>query len=152
MTTPGFAPDRRTFLRAAGALAGGAALGTPAPTRAADDTADTAVAALYESLTAAQRKVMCFDWDKKGGYGGLPLRLHVTNNWAGSPVKVGDLTADQRALVGEVLNSVLAEGWAAKLERQAKDDTGKAWTEDRKIAIFGTPGSGSASASSPGST
>jgi len=37
---------------------------------------------------------MCFDWDKKGGYGGLPLRLHVTNNWVVSPVKIGDLTAE----------------------------------------------------------
>lgn len=142
MTTFTSTPDRRTFLRAAGALAGGAAFGSTAPARAADDTADKAVAALYESLTAVQRKAMCFDWDKKGGDGGLPLRLHVTNNWAVSPVKIGDLTADQRTLVGDVLNSVLAEGWAGKLERQAKDDTGKAWTEDRKIAIFGVPGTG----------
>ena len=61
MTTPGSAPDRRTFLRAAGALASGAVFGTHAPARAADDTADKAVAALYESLTAVQRKAMCFD-------------------------------------------------------------------------------------------
>ena len=61
MTTFTSTPDRRTFLRAAGALAGGAAFGSTAPARAADDTADKAVAALYESLTAVQRKAMCFD-------------------------------------------------------------------------------------------
>jgi len=70
LTTPGSAPDRRTFLLAAGALASGTALGTPAPASAADDSADKAVAALYESLTAAQRKATCFDWDEKGGCGG----------------------------------------------------------------------------------
>jgi hypothetical protein len=78
----------------------------------------------------------------KKGYGGLPLRLHVTNNWAVSPVKVGALTRDQQVLVEEVLKSVLAPGWPEKLARQAKDDTGKPWTEDRKIALFGNPKSG----------
>jgi hypothetical protein len=134
--------NRRDFLHTAAAIAGGAVVGTLAPSaQGAEDTANKVVATLYESLTEAQRKAMCFEWDKKG-YGGLPLRLHVTNNWAVSPVKIGDLTADQQALVGEVLNSVLAEGWAEKLAKQAKDDTAKAWTEDRKIAIFGTPMSG----------
>ncbi|MDB5310177.1 MAG: hypothetical protein JWO38_4379 [Gemmataceae bacterium] len=97
--------------------------------------------ALHDSLTDAQRTAMCFDWDRKG-YGGLPLRLHVTNNWAVSPIRVGDFTADQQALVEEVFKSVLAEGWTEKLAAQAKDDTGKPWTEDRKVAIFGTPGTG----------
>jgi hypothetical protein len=125
-------------------LAGGAILGSAgSPASAAgDDGADKAVKALHDSLTDAQRKAMCFDWDKKGPYGGLPLRLHVTNNWAVSNTKIGDLKADQQALVDDVFKSVLAEGWTEKLAKQAKDDTGKAWTEDRKIAIFGTPGSG----------
>lgn len=103
-------------------------------------TADAAVKALYESLSMQQRKAMCFEWDHKG-YGGLPLRLHVTNNWAVSDTKVGDLTRDQQSLVDDIFNSVLNPGWAEKLAQQAKDDTGKLWTEDRKIAIFGTPDS-----------
>jgi hypothetical protein len=103
--------------------------------------ADRAVRALYEALDARQKKAMCFDWDRKG-HGGLPLRLHVTNNWAVSPVKVGALSRDQQALVAAILDSVLEPGWPEKLARQAKDDTGKPWTEDRKIAIFGTPKSG----------
>jgi len=45
MTTPSSTPDRRTFLRTAGTLAGGAAFATPAPTCAADDTADNITAA-----------------------------------------------------------------------------------------------------------
>lgn len=45
-------------------------------------------------------------WDRTD-YGDLPSRLHVTNNWAVSPVALGALK-----------------------------------TEDHKVAIFGSPGSG----------
>jgi hypothetical protein len=137
--------DRRQFLQRSAtttalagilsATAGSAA--APPPTGAAD----VAVKALYDSLTDQQKKSLCFDWDKKG-YGGFPLRLHVTNNWAVSNTTIGSLSKDQQALVEDILNSVLNPGWPAKLAQQAKDDTGKPWTEDRKIAIFGTPDSG----------
>jgi hypothetical protein len=105
------------------------------------ERAEKAVKALYDSLTDSQRKIMCLDWDAKG-YGNLPLRLHVTNNWAVSPMTVGALRKEQQALVEDIFVSVLQPDWPAKLHQQAKDDTGKDWTEDRKIAIFGTPGSG----------
>lgn len=140
--------NRRDFLgsvaaAASAATVGGAMFATASQAAAApiaDGVADTAVKALYESLSEQQRRAMCFAWDHKG-YGGLPLRLHVTNNWAVSDTRIGDLTGDQQALVGDILNSVLAPGWSEKLAQQAKDDTGKLWTEDRKIAIFGTPDS-----------
>jgi hypothetical protein len=139
--------DRRRFFQSA-AVAATSALGASLPgnvprATAAPDAkpADAAVKALYDSLSEVQRKAFAFDWDRKG-YGNLPLRLHVTNNWAVSNTKVGDLTKDQQALVEEILRSVLNPGWPEKLARQAKDDTGKPWTEDRKIALFGTPDSG----------
>jgi len=140
---------RRQFFTTLAAAAGSAALGgslleTAGGSTAAPEgknAADAAVKALYESLGGAQKKVMCFDWDKKG-YGGLPLRLHVTNNWAVSSMKIGTLKQDQQALVGDILKSVLNPDWPDRLAQQAKDDTGKPWTEDRKIAIFGTPESG----------
>jgi hypothetical protein len=138
------AHPRRDFLRTAAAVVGGSLLGAASRLEAVetDSDADKAVAALYESLLPAQRKVMCFDWDHKGPYGGLPLRLHVTNNWAVSPMAVGALTKDQQALVEAIFGSVLAAGWPEKIHQQAKDDTGQSWKQDRKIAIFGTPGSG----------
>jgi hypothetical protein len=108
---------------------------------AADSDAAEAVRALYESLSDGQKKALCFDWDHKG-HGGLPLRLHVTNNWAVSNTTIASLTKDQQALVADVLQSVLNPGWPEKLARQAKDDTGKHWTADRKIALFGAPASG----------
>lgn len=133
--------NRRDFLRGVAAAAAAATSGQSLAAEPAATAADTAVKALYESLSDQQKKVMCFDWDKKG-HGGLPLRLHVTNNWAVSSMKVAALGKDQQALVEEIFKSVLNPGWPEKLAQQAKDDTGQHWTEDRKIAIFGTPGSG----------
>lgn len=141
--------DRRGFVQSVaatmtGAVATGSILGTAPPARAASDAKNevtAAVEALYESLSDQQKKALCFDWDRKG-YGGLPLRLHVTNNWAVSNTAIASLSKDQQALVEEVLKSVLNPGWPEKLAQQAKDDTGKHWAQDRKIAIFGTPGSG----------
>ena len=140
---PGEGSDRRKFLRTAAAAAlSGSVLGTTSPSDAAPDSdADKAVRTFYESLNDKQKKAMCFAWDHKGP-SGLPLRLHVTNNWAVSNTTVASLTKDQQALVGDVLKSVLNPGWPEKLEQQAKDDTGKPWAEDRKIALFGTPESG----------
>jgi len=61
--------DRRGFLGTAATIAGGSILGAASPLpQAAEptDDADKAVKMLYDALTDAQRKVMCFDWDKKG--------------------------------------------------------------------------------------
>src|SRR5262249_54878781 len=133
--------DRRQAIQALSAGAAGALLNV-ASAAPAESEADKAVRALYDSLDEAQRKVMCFAWDKVGGYGKYPLRLHVTNNWAVSKMSVGALKKPQQELVGAVFDSVLQPGWAEKLHKQAKDDTGQDWKQDRKIAIFGTPGSG----------
>src|SRR5260370_28038607 len=140
--------DRRQFLRrlyvgTAGMLL--EAAGPPPAQAAASPTvseADRAVQALYESLDEAQRQVMCRPWDRPGGYGKSPLRLHVTNNWAVSRMTVGSLKKGQQELVGAIFESVLQPGWTEKLHKQARDDTGRDWRQDRKIAIFGTPGSG----------
>lgn len=141
---------RRDFLRtsavAVGGLLGANALclnaAEPQAAPQPPSAADVAVKALYDSLSEPQRKVVCFDWDKKGGYGGLPLRLHVTNNWAVSSMAIGSLNKEQQTLVQAVFESVLETGWTEKLHQQAKDDTGRPWLQDRKIAIFGTPASG----------
>jgi Protein of unknown function (DUF3500) len=134
---PGGSLDRRGFLRglAAATVVGAVAQGA----RAAPSPAETAIKALHDALTEQQKKAMCFEWDRKGP-GGLPLRLHVSNNWAVSNTTVGSLTREQQGLVEEILKSVLNPGWPAKLAQQAKDDTGKHWTQDRKIALFGKPG------------
>ena len=121
---------RRNFMAAAAATAGDSLLPAALAAAEIETPADKAVKALYDSLTEAQRKIMCFEWDKKG-YGKYPLRLHVTNNWAVSPVAVRSFTKDQQALIGAIFDSVMEEGWTDKLHKQTKDDTGKPWTRIR---------------------
>lgn len=106
-----------------------------------DGPSSKAIRGFHESLSPQQRKTMCFAWGHKGP-SGLPLRFHVTNNWAVSPAAVRSFTKEQQKLIGDVFDSVLDKGWTDKLHKQAQDDTGKHWTEDRKIALFGEPGRG----------
>jgi hypothetical protein len=131
---------RRDFHTASAAVLGNVLLASAAAAET-QSAADKAVKALYDSLTEPQCKVMCHEWDKQG-YGKYPLRLHATNNWAVSNMAIGSLTKEQQAIVADIFPSVLQPDWPAKLHQQAKDDTGNDWTRDRKIAIFGTPGSG----------
>jgi len=112
-------PNRRDYLKtvAATAALGGSileAVPQSSAADAADSDADKAVRALYQALSDRQKKALCFDWDHKGP-GGLPLRLHVTNNWAVSNTTIASLTKDQQALVEDILKSVLNPGWPEKL-------------------------------------
>src|SRR5262245_33091376 len=80
--------DRRAFLKAVGVTAATAAGAVPllwatpkahaAPT--VRSAAETAVKALYDSLTDEQRKEICFDWNYQDPERGL-LRTFVSNNW-----------------------------------------------------------------------
>src|SRR5438067_1181641 len=96
-------------------LGGLAATSLGAAAWAADDSKDRpttttrsakAIKALHESLTAEQRQAICFSWDHRGA-SGLPLRLHVTNNWAVSKRNIKSFSRDQQALIGEIIQSVL---------------------------------------------
>jgi hypothetical protein len=134
---------RRQFLAAAGAtvfavpklVADAGSKKTSAP--------ETAVKALYDSLTEDQKKVICFDWDHIDKDRGL-LRTHVSNNWqitkptiAGS----GFYTKQQEGIVRDIFTGLVDPEWVAKFDKQMKDDSGgKAWGATQAIAIFGKPG------------
>src|SRR5689334_6353722 len=90
--------DRRTFLRAAGgaALAGaavslwpGVRTASAAPT--ARSSAETTAAELFQSLTADQKKTICFPFDHD-------LRKKVNANWQITKPTLGDnfYTKEQR--------------------------------------------------------
>jgi hypothetical protein len=146
----GFDFNRRDFLRSSvvgiGAAAAGLTVplfGAPhveaAPTR--KSAAETAVRALYETLTAEQKKEMCFDWDHKDAMRGI-LRTHVSNNWQiTKPHIVGDFyTKKQFDLIRTVWEGIINPEWKTKFLKQLKDDTGgKEWGNQQSIAIFGTP-------------
>src|SRR5688572_29138947 len=83
--TPDLSVSRRQFMRttAAALAAGGVPLfATPkaAATPTRTSPAETAVKALYDSLTDVQKKEICFAWDHKDPKRGL-LRTFVANNW-----------------------------------------------------------------------
>lgn len=135
---------RRDFL---GAVAGAALGSTAAPLLAqtpaeANQASPSAapIRALYDSLSDEQRGRMCFAWDRRG-FTGLPLRLHVTNNWDISPAALTSFTMEQQRLIDDILASVLSPGWPERLKRQARDDTARPWG-NQKIAIFGRPDQG----------
>lgn len=142
--------DRRGFLHTVGAAAltataGGVLLprrasAAPTPTSAAE----TAVKALYDTLTPEQRKAVCFAWDHKDPARGL-LRTHVSNNWhiTSQTIDSNFYTPKQKGIVFDIFKGIFNPEWHAKLLKQLKDDNnGKPFGADQNIAIFGVPGEG----------
>jgi hypothetical protein len=150
------APDhlwvsRRGFLKSVGATAVAAAAGgvglfavpkaqaVPSPKSAAE----TAVKALYDTLSEAQKKAICFDWDHTDNRG--LLRTHVSNNWHITPQTIDSdfYTKDQKALAFDVFKGIFNPEWHERILKQLKDDNGgRAWGAAQNIAIFGKPGEG----------
>ncbi len=137
--------DRRRFLVAAGAAAASLPLwATPraaaAPTP--KSAAETAVKALYDTLTPDQKKAVCFAWDHQDPKRGL-LRTHVSNNWHIVPqtIRSDFYTKKQQLIIHDIFKGLLNPEWHARFERQAFDDNGKQpWGTHQNIAIFGEPG------------
>src|SRR5262245_12980317 len=141
-------PSRRDFLQTATAAVGAAVTGglglfaTPraeaAPTP--KSAAETAVQALYGTLTDAQKKEVCFDWDFKDSRG--LLRTHVSNNWHITKPTIDSsfFTKEQKDLVFQIYKGIFNPDWHERLMKQLKDDTnGRPWGADQNIAIFGKP-------------
>jgi hypothetical protein len=133
--------NRREFLRT---TAAGAGLLLPGSVRAALETErkpESLVKTLYDSLTEAQKKEVCFDWDHKTDRG--LLRTHVSNNWqiTNRHIDSDFFTADQKELCKEIYKGIFNPDWHERLFKQLKDDTGgRPWGAEQSIAIFGTPG------------
>jgi hypothetical protein len=147
--------DRREFLRGLTVASAAATLPLWAVPKlqaapSSKSAAETAVKALYESLTDTQRKEVCFDWDyvdpnpDKSKSRGL-LRTFVSNNWhITKPTIEGNFfTKKQKDLIRDVYLGIFNPEWHKKIDKQLKDDTdNKAWGADQNIAIFGKPGDG----------
>ncbi len=145
---------RRDFLRTVGASAALAStVGLPlfATARSAaaapskSSPAETAVKALYDTLTDEQKKVVCFDWDfveTEGSRRGL-LRTRVSNNWhiTKPAIRSTFYTREQQTIIHDIFKGIINPEWYARFLKQLKDDTGgKAWGEQQNVAIFGKPG------------
>jgi Protein of unknown function (DUF3500) len=141
--------DRRQFLQGSSTLAVAAAAGAwggfatpralagPQPMR----TPETAVKALYDTLTPIQKKAVCFAWDYQDSRG--LLRTHVSNNWQITKPTIDSefFRPDQKEIVLEVFKGILNPDWHERIMKQLKDDSGgKPWGANQSIAIFGEPG------------
>jgi hypothetical protein len=142
--------DRRDFFKAVGTTAAAAAAtglplwatprvqAAPSPSSAAE----TAVKALYETLTDQQKEEICFDWDYKHPKLGL-LRTYVSANWhiTSPPIRSDFFTKKQQHLIHDVFKGIINPEWYARFLKQTKDDTeGQEWGAQQNIALFGKPG------------
>lgn len=134
--------DRRSFLKTAGAatlagvampmLVGQAGL-FAAPS--AKSTAETAVGRFYASLSAEQKKTLCFSFDNE-------LRTKISANWHITKPKVGSdfFNKDQQAIVSEIVKNVTSEEGYTRLKKQMDEDAGG--LDEFSVAMFGEPGNG----------
>ena len=145
-------PDRREFLRTVSTAATAAVLGgstlwsVPGLTAAPSpkSAAETAVKTLFDTLTDAQKKAICFDWDYKHPERGL-LRTHVSNFWAITKPSLNSTfyTKDQQKILFDIFKGIFNPDWHEKFVKQLKDDhDGKPWGAGLSCALFGTPGTG----------
>lgn len=152
MRAPIHSLSRRHFLAgsagAAAAVAHSAGSGLllgnePAATAAvAQQSSETLAGLLHASLTPQQREQVCFAWDHVHPKFGL-LRTRVANNWnATKPDVAGNFfTGDQRRLIRDIFEQLIAPEWHARFDKQLEDDTG-GFGHGQSIALIGEPGSG----------
>lgn len=131
--------NRREFLGTAAAV-----LALPAVVGAAprEETSETLVKVLFDSLSDAQRKQVCFDWDYKDKGRGL-LRTRISNNWKITPpsIKSKFYTAEQQAVIRRIWEGIVNPDWVERFDRQFKDDM-DGFAKAQAIALFGKPGEG----------
>lgn len=133
--------NRRDFARlvagaaVAGGLlprVGGASRAIAAPT--ARSTAETAVKRFYDTLTADQRKVVCFPFDHS-------LRSTINANWAITKPTIEELfNKEQQAILDEIFRGVVSPEGYEKFTKQMDEDYGG--FDQYHVAVFGTPGTG----------
>lgn len=130
--------DRRSFLKTGAAVIGAASSGFwtlpgafAAPTPAS--AAETAVGRFFNSLSAEQKKTICFGFND-------PLRQKINANWHITKPTVGNdfYTPQQRQLVEEIVQNVTSKDGYDRLKKQMEWDSGG--IQDYSVAVFGEPG------------
>jgi len=97
-------------------------------------TAETSVKRFYESLTDAQKRVVCFPFDH-------PLRNRINANWAITKPTIDEFfNQEQQATLDEIFRGIVSPDGYERLKKQMEEDAGG--FEQYHVAVFGTPGSG----------
>ncbi|GAA4423577.1 DUF3500 domain-containing protein [Bremerella cremea] len=143
---PFASPTRRQFLQTAAATTAGLAVGgrslIAADESAKQDSPESLVKVLYDSLSESQKKSVAFDWDHEDPLLGT-LRNHVENNWhiVDQTIDGNFYTSDQKHLIRQIFVGMINPEWVERFDRQLKDDAG-GFGKQQNIAIFGKPGEG----------
>src|ERR1700687_2580919 len=90
--------------------------------------AETAVKALYDSLTDAQKREICFDWDYRDRRG--LLRSFVANHWQVTrpAIRSDFFTLQQQIIIHDIFRGIINPDWYARFLKQLHDDTaGHPW-------------------------
>ncbi len=105
-------------------------------------SSESIVKSLFDTLSAEQKKLICFPWDHVDPERGL-LRTRIENNWRITKpfIKSPFYTADQQAMIRAIFEGITNPEWHARFDRQLKDDVG-GFGNKQSIAIFGEPKSG----------
>ncbi len=130
--------NRREFISAAaGAALAASALphfAVAAPTRTS--SAETAVKALYDSLTDEQRKVIALPLDDG-------RRTKISANWHITDASIGkSFSAAQQDLITEIFKGVTSEDGYERFLKQMDHDTGGGGFKQYSVALFGNPNEG----------
>ncbi len=103
-----------------------------APT--AKSSAETAVGRFFESLSAEQKKTLCFPFEHE-------LRQRINANWHVTKPKIGSdfFNKNQQAVISEIVRGVTSEEGYERLKKQMDEDAGG--LDEFSVAMFGEPGS-----------
>ena len=99
----------------------------------AKSTAETTVGRFFVSLSAEQKKAICFPFEHE-------LRKRINANWQITKPKVGGsfYSGEQQKLISEIVRQVTSEDGYERLKKQMDDDSGG--IDDYSVAMFGEPG------------
>lgn len=136
MTVPTPNPNRRHFLSAAAGAVALSQAGFSSQLFAGDaakTSPESVVAELYQSLSDAQKKVICLPWNDA-------RRSKINPNWHVTAPEFGDdfYSKSQKAMVDRIVKGLTTEEGYDRLKYQMADDSGG--MEFYSAAIFGTPG------------
>jgi hypothetical protein len=142
--------DRREFFRSVSVAA---ATGLTAPLWATpkaaaaptpNSAAETAVKALYDSLTDEQKSEVCFTWDHVDPQRKIPLRAVVSPNWQITKHKIRSdyYSKSQQHIIHDVFKGLIHTDWHGRYEKEIKDDCNGPFGCEHSLAIFGKPGNG----------
>lgn len=97
-------------------------------------TAETAVGRFFTSLSAEQKKTLCFPFEHE-------LRKRINANWHVTKPKIGSdfFNKDQQGIIREIVRGVTSEEGYQRLNKQMDEDAGG--LDEFSVAMFGEPGS-----------